>query len=545
MKRGLVITALSLTAIGLTVAPGLGVTSSDPPSPEKDGYIVVLKDGATSPRTFAQGAQDIDITSVYGAALNGFSARLAPDDVTRLRNDPAVAYVEREAQGRIAGQKTPNGLNRIRGLENKALKNGDGKDERVDADIAVLDTGVDAEHPDLNVVKSVNCSKVDKCTENSGDDDEGHGSNVAGIAAELDNGEGYTGVAAGARIWSVKILDEKGQGNTSEIVGGLDWVTAHADTIDVVNISAGYTGETRAITDAVNRAVAKGIVVVVSAGNDGKDVANLSPAKIPDAITVSNLADGDGKPGGKGEFSWCNKENKNKDDTLSNTSNFGKGVDIAAPGECIEAAGQDGGYSNWSGTSQAAPHVAGAAALIISGSEKPKNREGVMAVRDRLLKAGQDNWQDTSNDGVKEPLLDIHDSAVFKPAFSDAKDPQKPGKPGDPSESPEPTKPGPGEPGESGPPGQPGDAARITTSCDHVSTTCAFDASAIGGEGSTYAWDFGDGTPGTGAKVTHDYPDKPGTYAATVTVTSDNGKAVKATATVTCATYYSPVCFAH
>lgn len=454
MKRKVLIGSLALAAFGVSVTQGMGATTSPAPPKKTQGYIVVMKGAAKQPTFFAQGEPDFDITTTYGHALNGFSARLSADDVAELREDPAVAYVARDGRGHIEGQQVANGVSRIGSLENKALKNGDGKDERVDADIAVLDTGVDADHPDLNVVKSVNCSKVDKCAEGSGDDDDdGHGSNVAGIAAELDNDQGYTGVAPGARVWGVKTLDEKGQGSTSELVNGLDWVAAHADTIDVVNISAGYTGDTRPITDAVNRAIGKGIVVVVSAGNDKKDVAGQSPANIPDAVTVSNVADGDGKPGGKGEFSWCNKKDTNKDDTLANNSNFGKGVDIGAPGECIAATGNGGGYSNWSGTSQAAPHVAGAAALLISGSGKPKDRAGVIAVRDKLLKAGQDNWEDTSGDGVKEPLLDIHDAQVFKPAFSDAKDPRDPGQPKEPCKPGEPSEPG--QPSESATPGDP------------------------------------------------------------------------------------------
>ncbi|WP_435281701.1 S8 family serine peptidase [Streptomyces koelreuteriae] len=562
MKRRVVITALSITAVGLTVAQGIGATPPDSPSPSKDGYIVVLKEQDKRPALFASGKPRVDITATYGAALDGFSAQLSRDEVSELSGDPAVAYVERDGEGRINGQQTPKGVSRIRALENKALKTGDGKDERVDADIAVLDTGV-ADHPDLNVVKRVNCSKVDKCVEDEGMDDDGHGSNVAGIAAEIDNDQGFTGVAPGARIHSLKILDEEGRGSTSEIVGALDWVTAHADTIDVVNISAGYTGETRAIADAVNRAIAKGIVVVVSAGNDGKDAKSASPANIPDAITVSNLADGDGKAGGQGDFGWCNKDNKNKDDTLSGDSNFGPGIDIAAPGECIQATGNKNDYSNWSGTSQAAPHVAGAAALIVSGSEKPKDREGVMAVRDKLLKAGQDNWTDTSKDGTKEPLLDVHDAGVFKPAFADAQDPEQPGKPtepgeptrpGEPSEPGEPTKSGeptePGKPTASGEPSEPGTpeapsapgTGRIEVSCDSSGTSCDLDAGALGSADGTYTWDFGDGTTGTGAKVTHAFPKGLGTYAPTVTYTDRDGKTVKATATVSCADFYNQMC---
>ncbi|MEV6007849.1 S8 family serine peptidase [Streptomyces sp. NPDC051976] len=542
MKRKAAIAALSLAVISLTVAKGMGATPSGQPSAHKDGYIVVMKDGDKAPATFSSGHSHIDITASYGAAIHGFSAKLTTDQLNDLRKDPAVAYVQRDGVGHADGQKIPTGVSRIRALDNKALKTGDGKDQRVDANIAILDTGV-ADHSDLNVVKRVNCSHVDRCVEDAGNDDDGHGTNVAGIAAERDNNEGYVGVAPGARITSIKTLDDQGSGSTSELVGALDWVTAHASTIDVVNISAGYSGDTRAITDAVNRAIAKGVVVVVSAGNDHQDARKQSPANIPDAITVSSLSDGDGKPGGQGGFGWCNKNNKNKDDTLSDFSNFGPGIDIAAPGDCIQATGSDGGYSNYSGTSQAAPHVTGAAALIISGSAKPKDRAGVLAVRDKLRANGQDNWTDTSHDGVKEPLLDIHNSAVFKPAFADGDAPPQPGEP-TPSGQPTP----PGGPTPSGEPTSPGDPTgfgRISTSCDFSSTTCGFDASALGGANSTYTWDFGDGAKATGVKVTHTFSKKLGTYAPTVTYTDRNGKTVTAAATVNCADFYGPFCYAY
>ncbi|MFF3767413.1 S8 family serine peptidase [Streptomyces sp. NPDC001922] len=405
-------------------------------------YIVVLKDsgaakGATTdPTAVTDGMNGVNLGSVYRSTVQGFSAELTPQAVHSLRADSSVAYVERDGTGRKAGeehtrteafkargQQLPNGVRRVMATENKALKVGDGVDQRVDVDVAVLDTGIDKDHPDLNVVRSVNCSGVDKCEDNSGADGDGHGSNVAGIIGELDNKIGYTGVAPGARLWSIKMLNDEGSGKSSELVAALDWVTAHSGEIEVANISAGYDDSSKAVKDAVDRAIAKGIVVVVSAGNERKDVKDAkyhTPADVPDAITVSAISDGDGKAGGKGEFSWCNKKNKNQDDSLwidhvnGGGSDFGRGVDIAAPGDCIQSSFKGGEYSNYSGTSQAAPHVAGAAAWLASGDNKPKNRADVMAIRDTILKAGNLGWSDNSKDGVKERLLDLHSSSVFK-----------------------------------------------------------------------------------------------------------------------------------
>ncbi|MFB7620269.1 S8 family serine peptidase [Kitasatospora sp. NPDC056181] len=488
MKRFAISAGLVLAAVtGLSTCPasaqGTGATEQ-----ERARYVVVLKDGATAdPAAVARSVRGVELGSVYRSALTGFSAALTPAAVSALRSDPDVAYVEASVTGHADGQAVPNGAARIGATANTGLKVGDGLDQRVDVDVAVIDSGIDYTHPDLNVVRRVNCVAVTSCVENAGIDDNGHGSNVAGIVGGLDNGIGYVGVAPGARLWSVKALNDKGSGSTEEIVNGIDWVTAHADEIEVANISIGFDGTVQAVNDAVNRAIAKGIVVVVSAGNDHRDVSNQSPANVPDAITVSSLSDGDGKPGGLGDFGWCNKNNTNKDDTLSNYSNFGRGVDIAAPGDCIRSAYKDGGYSNYSGTSQAAPHVAGAAAWLTRGPNRAVNRAGVLAVRDRIVAAGNANWTDNSGDGVKEPLLDLTSTAVFPAGGTAAPD------------------------------------ATFVPDCDRASRACTFDASLTGGSGLSYSWDFGDGTTGTGVKPVHTYASY-GTYTVKLTATDASGR---------------------
>ncbi|WP_432011140.1 S8 family serine peptidase [Streptomyces cucumeris] len=518
MRRPSMIAALAAVAIGIGVAPSMGATPQDthrPASQATGDYIVVLKDSADSPTAVANSVNGIELHSVYRSALHGFSATLTTTTATALRKNPMVAYVERDGRGRADGQYLGKGVQRVMATKNTRLKIGDGVDQRVDADVAVLDTGIDQHHPDLNVVHRVNCSGVPKCVDDAGTDDNGHGSNVAGIAGELDNKTGYAGVAPGARLWSVKTLDKEGTGSNTELVAGLDWVTAHADEIEVANISAGYDGGTRAITDAVNRAIAKGVVVVVSAGNDKRDVENQSPANIPDAITVSALSDADGKPGSKGTYGWCNKENKNTDDSLwinyskpGEGSNFGHGVDIAAPGDCIQSTSKDGGYSNYSGTSQAAPHVAGAAAWLAT-AHKPKNRADVLAIREKLREAGNSDWTDTSEDGVKEPLLDLGDTAVF-------------------------TGRGLG----------PMATVSFDAACEYTSTTCSYDATGADPDGVSYTWDFGDGKRAGGLKATHSYPDKEAKYITTLTVREKNGRVIKGRAAVECTKTYSITCHA-
>ncbi|MER3486431.1 MAG: peptidase S8, partial [Chloroflexota bacterium] len=170
----------------------------------------------------------------------------------------------------VAEQTLPTGVDRIDADVN-AVAQIDGNDTRIDADVAVLDTGVDLSNPDLNVAGGVDCDGPD--TGNYGDA-HGHGTHIAGTIAALDNGIGVVGVAPGARIWSVRVLDAYGNGTTSNLICGLDWVAAHADTIDVVNMSlagAGSDGScsSTALHEAICGVVNAGVTVVAAAGNSG------------------------------------------------------------------------------------------------------------------------------------------------------------------------------------------------------------------------------------------------------------------------------------
>ncbi|KAF0190436.1 MAG: peptidase S8/S53 subtilisin kexin sedolisin [Gammaproteobacteria bacterium] len=196
----------------------------------------------------------------------------------------------------------------------------DNVDTPLDVDIAVIDTGSQATHPDLRVVTQVNFTN-----ELSPDDRNGHGTHVAGTAAALDNGAGVTGVAPGARIWSVKVLDRNGSGYLSDVIEGIDYVTANAASIEVANMSLGCQCQTAAMDEAIRRSVAAGVVYAVAAGNSAMDAATFSPANHPDVIAVSAVADFNGKPGG-GAAATCRSD---VDDTLADFSNFGGVVDIA------------------------------------------------------------------------------------------------------------------------------------------------------------------------------------------------------------------------
>src|SRR6266566_2021020 len=179
-------------------------------------------------------AQHAQIGFVYGAAIKGYSATLSSAAVDALRSDPRVAAVVADRPVHLEAQRLPTGINRVDGERSSTVSgNGTGS---VSVDIAIIDTGIDTNHPDLNVVGGVACN-------GSGyEDRNGHGTHVAGIAAARDNATGVVGVAPGARLWAVRLLDASGAGSWSNVICGVDWVTRNAGRIEVANMSLGGSG---------------------------------------------------------------------------------------------------------------------------------------------------------------------------------------------------------------------------------------------------------------------------------------------------------------
>lgn len=393
-------------------------------------YIVVLKDSIEHPGAVANtqvDRSDGKLSSIYRSALKGYAAKLSKQAVDALRSNPAVKYVEPDRTVEMQSQTVPTGVSRIFGTNPGFAINGY-DDARVNADIAIIDTGIDYQHPDLNVVRRVNCASLEtettECVENSGTDTNGHGTHVAGIAAALDNEEGVVGVAPGARLWAVKVASSDGGLTSSDVAAGIDWVTAHAGEIEVANVSLGCVCgfHIPVFDEAIEASVDAGVVYAVAAGNSHLDVETQSPANSPDVIAVSNLSDYDGKPGGLAAQLWrpsCQAEKQSEtesqrgpDDTLTITSDFGSGIDLAAPGSCIYSTWKNGEFKYESGTSMASPYVAGAAAILAS-QKNPNSRADVEAIRTKLEEAGNYDWEDTSGDGIQEPLLDV--SHLFVP----------------------------------------------------------------------------------------------------------------------------------
>ena len=510
---GAVVLLLSTVLVGPAGA-------ADPPGsraadPAAGRYIVVLQDGVDPDRVAARHAreQGTNPEKVYRHALRGYAGTMSAQAAARVARDPAVVSVERDQAVAAFAQELPTGVDRIAvpGVKDDVGNHLtiDGQDDlRVDADVAVIDSGIDDSHPDLNVVAGVDCTIKGKgpfsatCADGLPGDGNGHGTHVAGTVAALDNGIGVVGVAPGARLHAVKVLDDSGSGSIAGVVAGIDWVTARASTIDVANMSLGCECTSTALDDAISNSVAAGIVYAVAAGNADKDASTFSPANHPDVITVSAVADFNGVAGG-GATPTCRTD---VDDTLADFSNFGSLVEIAAPGVCILSTWTGGGYDTISGTSNASPHVAGAAALLTSQT-KPTTKAGADAVRSTLVSEGNLDWTDDSGDGVQEPLLDVSDSAVFTPATTA----------GDGGGSTE-------------PPVEETVTASFTYSCSKA--TCSFDGSSSTGEITDYSWAFGDGGEGTGVTTSYTYSTAT-SHVVTLTVSSETGLDT-ADQTITC-----------
>ena len=392
-------------------ASGLAATAAPAPAPAAStaigSYIVVLEEGSSAEDLSAVHARrfGLDVGHVYGAALDGYSARMPAVVAERLEANPSVAWVQPDAPVATAAQTTPTGINRADAELSPTAKI-NGIDERVNVDVAVIDTGVDLDHPDLNVYTAgaKNCS-----TGASADDGNGHGTHVAGTIGALDNTNGVVGMAPGARVWPVRVLNNAGSGSFSSIICGVDYVTANASQIEVANMSLGGGGSddgncgntnNDAMHKAICNSVAAGVTYVVAAGNDAANASGSVPAAYDEVITVRALADFNGLPGG-GAPATCRSD---VDDPFANFSNYGADVDLIAPGVCINSTWMLGGYNTISGTSMASPHVAGGAALY-----KANNPGATPAqVKTALQNSGTTDWNNSDDpDGIKEKLLNV------------------------------------------------------------------------------------------------------------------------------------------
>ncbi|MDQ7063373.1 MAG: S8 family serine peptidase [candidate division KSB1 bacterium] len=312
-------------------------------------YIIVFKDDVVDVANLVSQlpkAHGAAVEHVYRHALKGFSANLPDAAVQRLQNDPRIKDIVPDAVvtvgpppgkgpgGGSTGQVTPWGVTRIGGP-----LDGPGKT------VWGIDTGIDLDRPDLNVDVSRSANFVTR-GKDSPDNGNGHGTHVAGTIGAIDNDIDVVGVAANATLMAVRVLDNSGSGSYSWVIAGVDYVTQNASPGDVANMSLGGPPND-ALDDAIRAAAAKGILFAIAAGNDSDDANNYSPARVeyPNVYTVSAIGE---------------------DDCLASFSNWGNPpIEFAAPGVNILSTKDGGGTTTLSGTSMAAPHVAG---LLLFGT---------------------------------------------------------------------------------------------------------------------------------------------------------------------------------
>ncbi|QHL89367.1 S8 family serine peptidase [Nibribacter ruber] len=282
----------------------------------------------------------------YGKVLEGFSADLSEAEVEKLRRDPRVAYIEQDkviSLGKPGGggttqpiQEKPYGITRVGSAD------GTGKTAWV------IDSGIDLDHPDLNVDVNRSRTFITSGTDaNSADDGNGHGSHVAGTIAAKNNTIGVIGVAYNATVVAVKVLNSRGSGSTSGVIAGIDYVGTNGKPGDVANMSLGG-GVSTTLDNAVVNAAKGGVIFCLAAGNETDDADNHSPARAEGAniYTISAM---------------------NNTDTWASFSNYGTHVDWCAPGVSIKSTWKAGGYNTISGTSMATPHAAGV--MLVTGGK--------------------------------------------------------------------------------------------------------------------------------------------------------------------------------
>lgn len=283
-----------------------------------------------------------ELEETYQSALNGFTVRLNKGQAKQLADDPEVKIVEQDqiialspihATAKPAPptptptQSIPWGITRV----------GGGGTATSTATAWIIDSGIDLDHPDLNV--DVTRSRSFVTTSTTPDDQNGHGSHVAGTVGAKNNTIGVVGVVPGVTLVSVRVLDRKGSGTTTGVIAGVDYVKANGKAGDVANMSLGG-----GVSDALDLAVFNASAIVkfaLAAGNESDNANNHSPARVngPNIYTVSAM---------------------DSSDKWAYFSNFGNPpVDYCAPGVSIYSTYKDGGYATLSGTSMASPHVCG------------------------------------------------------------------------------------------------------------------------------------------------------------------------------------------
>jgi len=380
MRYLLHLVVVSVVMLALAAAASAKLHGKADTSGAAAGYVVVLKDDVANVDAVVDRLSAVTgagSTYRYYTALKGFSTTLTATQADALRTNPNVQFVApNEPVSMVgatkpiaAGETVPPGIRRIESAVRGRIRNASS------AKVAIIDTGIDLNHTDLNAKNGKDCIDPEPAQ-----DDNGHGTHVSGTVAAKNQGAGVAGVSPGTTLYAVKVLDANGSGSFASVVCGIDWVARNGPRlgIKVANMSLGGGGSDdgncgNTNGDAMHKAVCglvnAGITLVVAAGNSTANFSSFVPAAYDETLAVTAMADTDGKPGGSGPVPSC--FGGNLDDKYGSFSNFATPASAdanhtaAAPGVCVLSTKLGGGTTVLSGTSMASPHVTGTVANCI------------------------------------------------------------------------------------------------------------------------------------------------------------------------------------
>ena len=451
-------------------------------------YIVVFTDDVHDAPGLARrmvAEHGGELTFSYTSAIKGFAARLPERALEALRRNPHVAAVEVDVAVAPDGtQLAPRswGLDRIDQTALPLDQTYTTPNDGAGVNIYIIDSGIRPSHQEFGGRVRSGFTAINDG--NGTNDCYFHGTHVAGIAAG-----GTIGVAKGATLWAVRVFDCSGSATSSGVIAAVDWVTRNHVRPAVANMSLSGPVSS-ALNTAVANSIAAGVVYTVSAGNAAVDACRYSPASLPAALTVGAVSSADAQ---------------------TSVSNWGSCLDLYAPGQNIISASLSGdaNYSSGSGTSAAAPHAAGVAALILAGTPDATPAQ----VAERIV--GHATTNVLSGLGVGSPNRLLHVGAAGAAA---------------------PPPPAPQPPPEPAPVTDQPPTAGVSGSCPGARVKCSFDGSGSSDDLGivSYTWSFGDGSAPvtTGSSKTAYTYQSTGTYTVTLTVRDGVGQSASASRTV-------------